>query len=175
MLSFYLAALESDADRRTFSEIYREHHERMERTAMRILNDQGDAEDAVQNAFMQVIRHFEKIFQIPCEDLPFWIISIVKNEAYMILRKRKRTAPLEEDWASFSERASDVSDRAALVELFGSLPDTYRRVLEMKVLLGYTDKEIAEHLGITETAVSTRASRGRQLLREILEKEGFQL
>mgnify|MGYP002508268979 FL=1 len=48
-------------------------------------------------------------------------------------------------------------------------------VLEMKVLLGYTDKEIAGHLGISETAVSTRASRGRQLLREILEKEGFQL
>lgn len=68
-----------------------------------------------------------------------------------------------------------MSDYTALVELFRSLPDTYRRVLEMKVLLGYTDKEIAGHLGISETAVSTRASRGRQLLREILEKEGFQL
>ena len=45
----------------------------------------------------------------------------------------------------------------------------------MKVLLGYTDKEIAGHLGISETAVSTRASRGRQLLREILEMVGFQL
>lgn len=41
-------------------------------------------------------------------------------------------------------------------------------------ILGYTDMEISEHLGITKTAVSTRASRGRQLLREILEKEGFQ-
>ena len=104
MLSFYLAALESDADRRTFSEIYREHHERMERTAMRILNDQGDAEDAVQNAFMQVIRHFEKIFQIPCEDLPFWIISIVKNESLMILRARRKIVPLEE-WKGFEKSA----------------------------------------------------------------------
>lgn len=172
MLSFFLAALESDADRQMFTEIYDQHHSKMENAAIKILKNQSDAEDAVQNAFMQIIRHFERIYQIPCEDLPFWLISIVKNEAYMILRKRKRVVPLE-DWANFSKRTANVSDYATLVELFAELPDTYRRVLEMKVLLGYTDKEISAHLGITETAVSTRASRGRQLLREILEKEGF--
>lgn len=174
MLSFYLTALESDADRKAFTAIYDQHHSKMESAAIRILKNQGDAEDAVQNAFMQVIRHFEKTYQIPCEDLPFWLISIVKNEAYMILRKKKQTVSLE-DWSGFSKKAADVSDYAELVELFAELPDTYRRVLEMKILLGYTDKEIAAHLGITETAVSTRASRGRQLLKEILEKEGFQL
>ena len=174
MLSFFLAVLESDADRQMFAEIYTQYHSKMENTAMRILKSQSDAEDAVQNAFMQVIRHFEKIYHIPCEDLPFWLISIVKNESYMILRKNKKTVPLE-DWSYFSQRAINVSDYAALVELFSELPDTYRQVLEMKVLLGYTDKEIATHIGITETAVSTRANRGRQLLREILEKEGFQL
>ena len=173
MLSFYLAALESGGDRKIFAEIYQRYHVKMERTAMNILRDQSEAEDAVQNAFMQVIRHFEKIYEIPCEELPFWLISIVKNEALMLLRKRDRTATLEEE--RFPGGAEDVSDYAALVELFRSLPDTYRGVLEMKVLLGYTDREIAAHLGISETAVSTRASRGRQLLREILEKEGFQL
>ncbi len=173
MLSFYLAALESGGDRKMFAEIYQRYHVKMERTAMNILRDQSEAEDAVQNAFMQVIRHFEKIYEIPCEELPFWLISIVKNEALMLLRKRDRTVTLEEE--RFPEGAEDVSDYAALVELFRSLPDTYRGVLEMKVLLGYTGKEIAGHLGISETAVSTRASRGRQLLREILEKEGFQL
>lgn len=162
MLLYFLAALESDADRQAFASIYDQYHAKMENTAIRILKNQGDAEDAVQNAFMQVIRHFEKIYQIPCENLPFWLISIVKN------------VPLE-DWPSFSERAADVSDYAALVELFSELPDTYRQVLEMKVLLGYADEEISAHLGISKTAVSTRASRGRQLLREILEKEGFQL
>lgn len=173
MLSFYLAALESGGDRKMFAEIYQRHHIKMERAAIKILRDQSEAEDAVQNAFMQVIRHFEKIYEIPCEELPFWLISIVKNEALMLLRKRDRTATLKEE--RFPGGAEDVSDYTALVELFRSLPDTYRRVLEMKVLLGYTDKEIAGHLGISETAVSTRASRGRQLLREILEKEGFQL
>lgn len=174
MLSFFLAALESDADRKVFAAIYDQHHAQLERTAMKLLKNQRDAEDAVQNAFVQVIRHFEKVYQIPCEDLPFWLISIVKNEAYMILRKNMRVVQME-DWSVFSERATNVSDYSALVKLFSELPDTYRQVLEMKILLGYTDAEISAHLGITKTAVSTRANRGRQLLREILDKEGFQL
>ena len=168
MLSFYLAALESGGDREMFAEIYQRHHIKMERAAIRILRDQSAAEDAVQNAFMQVIRHFEKIYEIPCEELPFWIISIVKNEALMILRKKRNVVPLE-DWDRFERSAG--GGYTELVELFRQLPETYRAVLEMKLLIGYTDREIAQKLGLSETAVSSRASRGRALLRKLIEKE----
>lgn len=172
MLAVLLAALESDTDRQKFIEIYEKYHVQMERTAMRILKEQSDVEDAVQNAFMQMIRHFEKIFEIPCEELPFWIISIVKNEARAILRKNRRTVSLE-DWDGFAEHIDDISGYTELVDLFTQLPETYRSVLELKMLHGYTDKEIAKRVGISETAVSSRATRGRTLLREIVEKEGF--
>ena len=43
----------------------------------------------------------------------------------------------------------------------------------MKLLLGYSDGEIAAKLGLSKTAVSTRVSRGRQMLRDIVEQEGF--
>ncbi len=167
-----LAALESSKDRQRFIEIYERHHVQMERTAMRILTEQSDVEDAVQNAFMQIIRHFEKISEIPCEELPFWIISIVKNEARIILRKNQRTVPLE-DWDGFTRSIDDISGYAELVELFTKLPETYRSVLEMKILYGYSDKEISRRLSISETAVSSRATRGRSMLREIVEKEDF--
>ena len=52
MLIFLLAALESEEDRREFAVIYEQHHARLENAAMRILKNQTDAEDAVQNAFM---------------------------------------------------------------------------------------------------------------------------
>ena len=45
----------------------------------------------------------------------------------------------------------------------------------MKLLLGYSDGEIAAKLDLSKTAVSTRVSRGRQLLRDIVEQEGFLL
>ena len=69
MLAILLAALESEADKQKFTDIYEQYHPQMEQTALRILKNQHDAEDAVQNAFMQIIRHFEKIDEIPCEKL----------------------------------------------------------------------------------------------------------
>ena len=61
MLAFFLTMLESDEERQRFVLIYEQYHKRMERVALRILEKQHDAEDAVQNAFLQVIHHFEKI------------------------------------------------------------------------------------------------------------------
>ena len=171
MLIVLLAALEGEEDRRKFTAIYGQYHTRLEDAAMGILKNQRDAEDAVQNAFMQ-IRHFEKISEIPCEELPFWLISIVKNESLMILRKRSRIVPLP-DMESLENAAESVSEYSELVALFRQLPATYRAVLEMKLLFGYSDRDVAKRLGISETAVSSRASRGRALLREIAEREGF--
>ena len=138
MLAVLLAALESDEDRQKFIEIYEQYHAQMERTAMRILKEQSDVEDAVQNAFMQMIRHFEKIFEIPCEELPFWIISIVKNESRIILRKNQRTVPME-NWDGFIKSIDDIIGYTELVDLFTRLPETYRSVLELKMLHGYSN------------------------------------
>ena len=172
MLAFFLAVLESEADREKFTEIYEQYHGLIEKSAMRILKNQQDAEDAVQNTFVQVIRHFEKVYEIDCKILLFWIISIVKNESLMILRKKKRVMQLE-DWDSITVEAESVSEYSELVRLFSKLPETYRAALEMHFLLEYSGKEISQKLGISESAVNTRISRGRALLKEIIEKEGY--
>ncbi len=90
----------------------------------------------------------------------------------MILRKKRRLVPLE-DWDSFAAEAEDTAGYRELVELFARLPETYRAALEMKILLGYTNQEVAEALGISQTAASTRVSRGRELLQKIAEEKGF--
>lgn len=100
MLSYLLAALESEEDKRRFTELYEENHMRVEQTALRILRDPHDAEDAVQNAFLQVIHHFDEISEIPCKKLGFWIISIVKNEALMILRRKQYDSEAQTEGAA---------------------------------------------------------------------------
>lgn len=133
VLSLYLAALESDGDKKQFRELYRRYHRVMERTALAVLHDPHDAEEAVQEAFLRVIENFSKIDEIPCKDLGGWLVIIVRNEAITILRRRRCHLPLEEGWA-----------------------------------------EIARRLGLTESAVNTRLSRGRALLRKIFEEEGIE-
>ena len=172
MLAFFLAALESDGDKLLFAEVYEQNHALIESTAMRILQNRHDAEDAAQNAYVQIIRHFDRMRALDPGDLPFWIVSVVKNEALMILRKKKRLVPLE-DWSRIEDESQDVLGYHDLLRLFTRLPETYRAALEMRFLLEHSGKEIAQKLGITESAVNTRISRGQTLLKELLEKEGF--
>ena len=146
MLSFYLSALESAADKEDFRALYRRYHGVMERTALAILQNPRDAEEAVQEAFIRVIENFSKIYEIPCKNLGAWLVTIVRNEAITMLRRRRDHLPLDEDWAGFERQARDAPDYASLVALFARLPETYRAALEMKLLLGYSGAEIARRL-----------------------------
>lgn len=171
MLMLYLQMLETPEEKVRFEEIYLKYRFTMFRVADSILHNDQDAEDAVHNAFLRIIRKFSKFQKTPVKDLAPLVAVIARNEAISLLRKKKDDVSLEE-WDSFAETAESVSDYHSLVETFARLPQTYRAALEMK-LLGYSDGEIASKLGLSKTAVSTRISRGRQLLRSIVEREGF--
>ena len=171
MLMIYLQMLDTPEEKIRFEEIYLKYRGVMYHVAEGVLHNGQDAEDAVHNAFLRIIKRFSRFQETPVKDLAPQVIVIVRNEAISLQRKRKDTAPLEE-WDSFAETAESVSDYHSLVETFARLPQTYRAALEMK-LLGYSDGEIASKLGLSKTAVSTRISRGRQLLRSIVEREGF--
>ena len=152
--------------------LYSRYEQMMYKIAFTILNNRLDAEDAVHNAFLRIIKKFSKFQNTPAKDLAPQIVVIARNEAISLLRKRKDVDQLE-DWEGFAETAEEVSDYHALVDTFTRLPQTYRAAMEMKLLLGYSDGEIAAKLGLSKKAVSVRISRGRQLLRDIVEREGF--
>ena len=172
MLVYYLQMLDTPEEKIRFEQIYLKYRGLMYHVADGILHDRQDAEDAVHNAFLRIIKKFSKFQNIPAKDLAPQIVVIARNEAISLLRKRKDADPLE-DWEGFAETAEEVSDYHALVDTFTRLPQTYRAAMEMKLLLGYSDGEIAAKLGISPKAVSVRISRGRQLLRSIVEREGF--
>lgn len=171
MLMMYLQMLDTPEEKVRFEEIYLKYRSVMYHVADGVLHNGQDAEDAVHNAFLRIIKKFSRFQETPVKELAPQVIVIARNEAISLRRKQKDTASLEE-WDSFAQTAESVSDYHTLVETFTRLPQTYRAALEMK-LLGYSDGEIAVKLGLTKTAVSTRISRGRQLLRSIMEKEGF--
>lgn len=173
MLAFLLSVLETDADRSLFAEVYEQYHNRMEQVAIRILKNQHDAEDALQNAFLQIIRNFNKISDIPCKNRGYWCISVVKNEALIILRKKQKTVLKDELEGGPAADAEEAVNYKEVVRLFSKLPETYRSILEMRLLLGYSGKEIAKRMDLTENTVNVRISRGRAMLRKFAEKEGI--
>lgn len=172
MLACYLQMLETPEEKLRFEQMYQKYRGMMYRVACGILQNDQDAEDAVHNAFMKIIKRFPKFQNAPSGELAPQIAVIAKNEAISILRKKRDEASLE-DWDGFAEAAEKTADYRALVDSFTRLPRTYRAAMEMKLLLGYSDGEIACRLKISKTAVSTRINRGRRLLRSIVEQEGF--
>lgn len=174
MLLFYLQLLDSPEEKLRFEDIYQNYRGLMFHVADSVLHDRQEAEDAVHNAFLQLIRHFSRFRHTPAEDLRPQLAVIARNEALSLLRRRREVLPLE-DWDSFADSTREISDYHALVESFAHLPQTYRSVMELKLILGYSDGEIARKLGLSKTAVSTRVSRGRRLLRDIVAREGFTL
>ena len=173
MLVYLLSAIETDEDRALFVDLFEKYHDRMEQAALRIVKNSHDAEDAVQNAYLQIIRHLDKVSEIPCKNRGFWCISIVKKEALNILRKNKRIVLSEELEEKPIAATEETLSYKEIVQLFAELPEIYRAVLEMRLILGYSGKEIADRMGITENAVNVRINRGRALLRKIAEKEGI--
>lgn len=172
MLVYYLQMLDTPEEKVQFEQIYLKYRGLMCHVAESILHDHQEAEDAVHNAFLKIIKKFSKFQNTPAQDLAPQIVAIARNEAISLLRKRKDLAPLE-DWEGFAETAEEVSDYHSLVDTFALLPQTYQSAMEMKLLLGYSDGEIAAKLGLSKKAVSVRISRGRQLLQSIVEQEGF--
>lgn len=93
MLSFYLSALESAADKEDFRALYRRYHGVMERTALAILQDPRDAEEAVQEAFIRVIENFSKIYEIPCKNLGAWLVTSEERSHHHAAQAAGPSAP----------------------------------------------------------------------------------
>ncbi len=171
MLTMLLAMLSDEADRKALYDLYMQYQDAMLRVARRYFpTDPASVEDAVQSAWLRAIDHFSKIFEIPCKKRGAYLVIIVKNEALTLLRKYGRDLPLDE---VLTESVTEDDDSFTIVDVIRSMPETYRAVLEMRLVEECTTREIAAALGISERAVDTRISRGRALLVEKLRKEDY--
>ena len=170
-----------------FEQLMRRHNRALYRTARAILKDDGEAEDAVQEAYLHAYGSIAK-FRGDAR-LSTWLTRIVANEAFGRVRKRARRAailPLRaDDDATHDARteneapAMDRPDNAAhrsemrrlLEARIDALPDTYRVVFVLRAVEELSVEETAASLGIPESTVRTRFFRARSLLRESLAQE----
>tara|TARA_B100000508_G_scaffold141092_1_gene146442 strand:+ start:108270 stop:108806 length:537 start_codon:yes stop_codon:yes gene_type:complete len=141
--------------------------------AIRYIKDKERAEDVLQDAFIKVFKNLKKFKHDG--SLEGWIRRIVVNTALDQLRKnKKRQGDLELDDSfieittnSFTEEQLQAE---SLMKIVQSLPDGYRTVFNLFAIEGYSHKEIAEKLNITENTSKSQYSRAKSALREILNK-----
>jgi RNA polymerase sigma-70 factor, ECF subfamily len=156
------------------------------RLATRITRNAPDAEEAVQDAFLSVIRKIDSFRG----DATFgsWVYRIVANAAYQCCRKRRRheadvsldnllpafdghgrhVAPVT-DWSWIvDDPARHTELRMVLSTAIEELPADYRAVVVLRDVEGFSHREIAESLGLTVVNVKMRVHRARLFLRKRL-------
>jgi RNA polymerase sigma factor (sigma-70 family) len=137
---------------------------------LRYVRDEMEAEDILVTAFTKI---FEKIPQFKGEgSFEGWIRRIVVNDALTYLRK-SRTMYLETDLEEADrdinlEQLADHLEAEDLLNMIQQLPAGYRVVFNMYAIDGYSHKEIAGHLGISENTSKSQLSRARVYLQKML-------
>lgn len=136
---------------------------------MRIINNEAEAEDIMQEAFLKA---FTKIDTYKGEvSFGAWLKRIVINRSLDYLKKRK--VKFEE----INDRTTQISDFqmetkevniTAIKNAIQHLPDGYRIVLSLYLIEGYDHEEISEILGISNSNSRTQFLRAKNKLREIL-------
>lgn len=167
-----------------FGELYKRHQRKAYRTALRILRNQQDAEDAVQRAFQRALVNLPRFR----EDSTFstWLTRIVINDALMVLRHRRTREPLHESSVDDSQGDAgveiadgrptpeeifrDTERRATVRHAIAQLRKSLRVVVLCRELQGLTGAETARHLGLTVSAVKARTFHARRFLRKHFEQ-----
>lgn len=151
--------------------LYRQYYRKMLGVCMRYTNQQEDAEDVLQEAFIKIFKHI-KGFRGK-GSFEGWIRRIMVHTSIEHYRKRSRYFMVEVGQANEVElNADQLSDlsREEILDLIQALPVGYRTVFNLYAIEGYAHKEIAEMLGISIGTSKSQYSRAKALLKEKMER-----
>jgi len=152
--------------------LYKLYYKAMYSVSLRIINDEMEAEDVMQEAFLKA---FKKINTYKGEvSFGAWLKKIVINRSLDYLKKRK--VQFEE----VNERTMQIADYQMgtkevdinrIKEAIRSLPDGYRIVLSLYLIEGYDHDEISQILNISNSSSRTQLLRAKNKLRELLKED----
>ena len=153
-------------------ELYERFAPKMYGVCLRYASSNEEAEDILQEGFIKV---FKKIGSYRSEgSFEGWMRRIFVNTAIEHFRRKTYTQPITEAEESTVEgKYLSVLDALAekdIVQLVQQLSPGYRTVFNMYVIEGYSHKQIAEELGISEGTSKSQLSRAKQILQELVQK-----
>jgi RNA polymerase sigma-70 factor (ECF subfamily) len=174
MKTLALEAMFDAVDRRagdlaSFDQTMRQYERLVLATALRLLGNLEDAQDASQEVFLRLYRNLRKL---ETEDhVRAWLYRVTVNVCHDAHRRRKPTAPVEEADAVAAADPPDAEDRRrALMLSLRRLSEKERAAVVLRDLEGLSTEEVARALGSREATVRSQISQARAKMREFLER-----
>ena len=151
-----------------FETIYELYADMLYRLALSYMKQKEDAEDIVQDVFTKYFCGFH--LPLSGEQEKAWFIRVTINQCHDALRKRSyRLHDSVEDVAEVAGATMDEPDE--LFDVLQNIPDKYKDVIILHYLEGYSVEEITKMLGISASATKMRLKRGREFLKNQLERK----
>ena len=167
-----------DGNTALFELLMRRYNERVYRAARAIVSIEEEAEDVMQQAYVNAFTHLHQFSG--AARFSTWLTKIAINEALARVRRRGRYEAFDADAshgeplmsrdpAENPERQAFTGELRGLLEwAIDTLPPGMREVFVLRDVEGLSTAEVAEALGVSEDVVKTRLSRGRAALRRVL-------
>lgn len=149
-------------------QLYERYSRGMYQICLRLMNNEHDAEDMLQDAFYQVFKSLDTYRGEAT--IGAWIKRIVVNKCLNQLKKKNQVFVHADDLECREEEAVDEERFTCTVDkvkkAINELPDGYRVVLSLYLFEDYSHRQIAEALGISESTAKTQYMRAKQRVRE---------
>lgn len=156
---------------------YKLYEQKMYQVAYSVLHDQGLAEDAVQEAFVKLMKHNVYFEDLESDECKRYMITVIKHSSIDIYNKKRK----EREIVYLSAEDADIKDIPVqddadginnIEEIISSLPEKYYLVVNCLAVKNLSVKETALELGITEANVRKRFERAKLMLKNLVKGSG---
>lgn len=180
MLSFYLNLALSDEERNIVEILYKDHYINMFHIALKLTNNNDIAADIVHEAMLKIINFIDTNGIDNIKSLKAYAMVAVRHTAVDHIRARSSSKTIDENdlsehWDIVDPELSPIDvaisndSFKSLIGYIHALPDTYRDACYLKYACDLDEKEIADILHISASAVTMRIHRGRKILQKNIE------
>ena len=158
-----------DGDISAYEELVQRYQQVLFGFVLRILHDEAASQDVVQDSLVKIYRYIDSID--PEKKFSTYVFEIAKNEAFSILRKKKRIIPLEtiediEDTESFFEQYLQKDQSQQVRDVVQSLEKKYSMVLSMYYFENQSYEEIAKNLNLPINTIRTHLRRAKEAFKK---------
>lgn len=156
-----------------FQKTYSENYEKIKKYLMRKVDNHYIAEDLTSTSFEKALKNI-KSFQWQGVSLSAWIYKIANNTLIDYYRKNSNKPTLEINENLITDKSKDIEESVTdydsasrIKDLLAKLDDREKEIVSLKFYEGYTNKEIAKKLNLSETNISTILYRAIEKLRKM--------
>ena len=176
MLISYLAIIDTPQEKAEFVKLYEKYRKLMHYAAGQILGDNHLAEEAVQEAFLRIAKNFSKVYMADSHSVKKFVLIITENAARTLYRNEMKhnagrehnndTEKTAEDYPAGKDTTASGAEMKEVVRYILQMPDLQQDVLFLHAVYGFSYRETAGLLGISESAARKRGERAGKELAE---------